>query len=63
MSRSDLVDLSGTLEHETEKAILVDFGGDEPVWIPKSQCEYTEEKDGSVTVTMKEKLAIEKGAM
>lgn len=58
--RLRLVDLSGTLEFETDAAIKVDFGGDEPVWIPKSQCEYSEESDGTVTVTMEEQLARKK---
>lgn len=61
MNRDDLVSLEGTLEHETEKAILVDFGGDDPVWIPKSMCEYDEpDRKGNITVEMKRSLAKEK---
>jgi len=26
----------GTVQQETDKAKLVDFGGDKPVWVPRS---------------------------
>jgi len=62
--RSDLIDLSLFLEHETEKAILVHDGDKKKaVWLPKSACEV--ERDAArprfVTVTLPERLAIEKG--
>lgn len=41
MSKSDLIDLTLALHHETDRAILVSETGDEKKakWIPKSQCE------------------------
>lgn len=75
--RSDLIDLSLALHHQTEKAVLVSIDGDErkAQWIPKSRCEVEQHssfirgrcKDGSpigcrsVTVTLSERLAKEKG--
>lgn len=59
--KSDLIELSGIYNHETEAAWLIDFGEQDSVWLPKSQCEVEEESDGSVTVTLPEWLAIEKG--
>lgn len=64
MARSDLVDLEMFLHAETDKAVFVSDTGirKDAVWIPKSQCEV-EIKSGrfSVTVTMSERLATEKG--
>ncbi len=59
--RSDLVEVNGEYRHDTPKAWLIDFGLDDPVWVPKSQVELEEEGDGTVTVTMPEWLALEKG--
>lgn len=56
--KSDIVDLEARLVHETDKAYLFDFGGDDNVWIPKSMCEWD---DASQEVSMKESYAIEKG--
>jgi hypothetical protein len=36
------------MQKRTEKALLVDFGGKMPVWVPLSIIsDYTEEPDGS----------------
>lgn len=51
-----LTDLAGILRHETKSAMLIDFGGEKPIWLPKSQVE--DNKDG--TFTMPEWLAKEK---
>lgn len=60
MTRSDLVDISVTLVHETDKAWLLDLGDDEEVWIPKSQAEL--ERNGrGWTLTCPEWLAMDKG--
>lgn len=56
--RSDLIDIAGIVKHQTEKAYLFDGGGDEAVWLPKSQCEWDEEEK---TMTMPEWLAKDKG--
>ncbi len=62
--KSDLVDVAVVRHAETEKAILVSETGerDKAVWLPKSQIEI--ENDGHknfVTVTMSERLALDKG--
>jgi hypothetical protein len=58
--RSDLVDITVKEVHRTERAILVDSGSDE-VWLPLSQIEIEDKGDGLLEVTMKERLAREKG--
>ncbi len=55
--KSDVIEISATVEHETQKAILIDAGLKEKVWLPKSQCEIND--DG--TISMKEWLAKDKG--
>jgi hypothetical protein len=61
--RSDLIDLSVQLHHETDKAILVSDDGDKDkaVWLPFSQIEIERCKGGIATVTLPEWLATEKG--
>jgi len=54
--RSDLYDIKAKLVAETAKAFLFDFGLENNIWIPKSQCEW----DGN-EVTVNESVAIEKG--
>ncbi len=56
--RSNLIDLEARLVHETEMARLFDFGGEKPVWLPKSTHEWDE---ASQTVTLPEPVAVEKG--
>lgn len=62
-TRSNLIDLSLQLHHETERAILVSDTGDrdDAVWLAKSQIEYAEIKPGFVDVTCPEWLATERG--
>jgi hypothetical protein len=57
--KSNLVDIACIVRHETERAWLLDAGGKEPVWIPKSQAEI-DEGNGTI-VTLPEWLAKEKG--
>lgn len=52
----DLVDISGEVRAQTERAIQF-FDGDTAVWLPRSQIEIND--DG--TVTMPEWLAVDKG--
>jgi len=60
--RSDLVDISVVLVHQTEKAVLVDHGGDANVWLPRSAIEIEKDANGKTwTVTLPERLAQEKG--
>jgi hypothetical protein len=56
MSRSNLVDISGEIKGETEKAFRF-YDGTRLVWLPKSQCEW--DADTKVMV-MEEWLAKEK---
>lgn len=55
--KSDLVDISAQLRHETVNAYLV-YDGKQEVWLPKSQCEYD---DINKVFTMPEWLAKAKG--
>ncbi len=62
--KSDLIDVSMQLHHETPKAILVSDDGDKSkaVWLPLSQIEFEHKgSSGIVVVTMPEWLATEKG--
>lgn len=54
---SDLVDISGYVEFQTEKAFKF-FDGSVTVWLPKSQCEWDQDEK---VMTMPERLALEKG--
>ena len=59
--KSDLVDVTVIVRHETAAAILVDHGGDKPVWLPRSQVEIAPNTDGKThTVTLPQWLAEEK---
>lgn len=57
--KSSLVDITVILEHETERAWLVNDGS-KKVWIPKSWGEL-EAKGPTWTLTLPEKFASEKG--
>lgn len=60
--RSDLIDISVVLVHQTEKAVLVDHGGESNVWLPRSAIEIEKDGNGKTwTVTLPEPLAVEKG--
>lgn len=52
----DLVDISGEIVGETEKAYRF-FDGTRTVWVPKSQCEWD---DQAKEITMPEWLAKDK---
>jgi len=65
----DLVDLEAVYRWQTKMAWCLDFGTDADVWLPKSQCEVDSSpnenkllrRGDTVTVTLPEWLAIEKG--
>jgi hypothetical protein len=62
VTRSDIIDVTVHLHHETEKAVLVSDTGDkdDAVWLPLSQIEI--ERDGAThSVSLPEWLAIDKG--
>ncbi|ACL58719.1 hypothetical protein [Methylobacterium nodulans] len=62
--RSDLVDLTVRLHHETARAVLVSTDGnrEKAVWIPKSACEIELDAGKAThTLTLPERVAVEKG--
>ena len=60
--RSDLVDISVVLIHETDRAVLVDHGGELFFCKQKTAYEIERDKSGKTwTVTLPERLANEKG--
>lgn len=61
--KSDLIDVTMQLHHETDKAVLVSDDGDKSgaVWLPLSQCEVERKPNGIVIVTLPEWLATAKG--
>lgn len=63
MSRSNLIDITVSLLHQTERAVLVTTGmNEDAVWIPKSRCEIAPAAIGGLwELTLPEPLAIEKG--
>lgn len=62
MSKSDIIDIKMQKHAETSKAILASDDGDKEkaVWLPKSQIEIEEDKDGYIIVSLPEWLAMEK---
>ena len=58
----EIFTIHGDIVQETEDAILVDCGADEPVWLPKSQIKYSGERgDTGVEIEIPELMADEKG--
>jgi hypothetical protein len=58
----DYVEIEGVIEHETDLAVLVSAGDDEPVWIPKSLIGSTEtDKDGLSTLEVAEWFTVKEG--
>lgn len=56
--KHDIVEVEVKLRYETKAAYLFDIDNSEPVWVPKSQCDY---EDG--VVQMAEWLAKDKGML
>lgn len=56
MSRSDLVDIAGEIQGETEEAYRF-FDGERTVWLAKSQCEWDSD---AKTMAMPEWVAKDK---
>ncbi len=51
--KSNIVDFTCIIKHETDKAVLVDHGGKEPCWLPRSKIEIEPNADGkTVTISM-----------
>ena len=56
----DYIEIAGTIEAETDKAILLNDGA-QKVWLPKSQVEDIDRQEkGVAIVTMPEWLACQK---
>lgn len=62
MTRNDTVEISCTIvrDEDSDVAILID-DGDAQVWLPRSQIEYTTDRNGFTTVTLPEWLAEDNG--
>lgn len=59
--KSNLVEFQVVLFHETERGVLVDFGGKAPVWLPRSLVEIEPGGDGKPqTAILPDWLAQEK---
>ena len=62
--RNELIDLSGDIVTQTDKAILFEFDGAE-FWLPKSMVEFEMDRTGAetgpATIMLPERFAIEKG--
>jgi hypothetical protein len=63
MARSKIVEVECRLVKQTDKAYLIDAGGEDPVWIPRSMIEDEGvEPDGSLySIFIPEWLAQEEG--
>ena len=54
------VTITCKIEHETDKAVLVNHA-DQKTWLPKSQIELDRESDGTAVVLVPGWLATERG--
>lgn len=61
VQKSDLVDITVQIFHETEKAYLVSDDGKRKIWLPKSWCQVEDNGNRTYTLTIKEDKAKEKG--
>lgn len=62
MSQGHDIEIAVIVKGETAAAYLVDFGGKEEVWVPKSQIsDECEEKGKLVSIFIPEWLALKKG--
>ena len=61
--KSDLIDVTMKIHHQTERAVFASDSGDvkHAVWLPLSQIEVLLRGDGTAEITMPEWLARERG--
>lgn len=60
--KSDLVDIDVLIVHTTERAVLVNNGGDDNIWLPLALVELAPSPTGTPhTLTLPVALATEKG--
>ena len=62
-SNDNTVDIECTVKRETDKALLIDHGGESEVWMPKSQIKNVAKNGRTVTLTVTEWIANEKGLL
>lgn len=62
-SNENTVDIECQVKRETEKALLIDHGGEQEVWMPKSQIKNVAKNGRTVTLTVTEWIANEKGLL
>lgn len=60
-SNENTVEIECVVKRETEKALLIDHGGEAEIWMPKSQVRNVVKGPKSVTLTITEWIANEKG--
>ena len=61
-AHSAIIDLTGIVRHQTDRAVLIDTGGKATAWLPLALVDIAPNGDGrTVTVTLPEWLALEKG--
>ena len=60
-SNDNTVDLEVVIKRETDKAYLIDHGGESEVWMPKSQIKNVAKNGRTVTLTVTEWIANQKG--
>lgn len=60
-SNDNTVDLEVVIKRETDKAYLIDHGGEAEVWMSKSQIKNGAKNGRTVTLTVTEWIANEKG--
>jgi hypothetical protein len=59
--KSDIIDITVTIRGSSDRAVLVDYGEKETVWLPLSQIELAPNADGRThTVTLPQWLAEER---
>ena len=59
--RDEVVELDVVIKRETDRAYLIDHGGDEEVWMPKSQVRGLVRGPKMVKLIVTEWIANEKG--
>ena len=63
MSKKELADVEVIIHHETDRAILVSTDGNaaKAEWVPKSVTEIEYSHGNKATITLPERMAIDKG--
>jgi len=62
INRNRTVDICVVVLDTTERMVLVDFGGEEPLWLALSQIDWSSNDDGKThTITMPYRLAESEG--